>query len=82
MAVKYLDVRSLVPPDPFLTIVQSLVELEPGQILKVHHRRQPFPLFDRLADMGFEYGCHSDGEDGFYIEIWHSRESYHIADTV
>jgi hypothetical protein len=50
-------------------VLDALVDLPPGEPLCVLHRREPFPLYDLLRRMGYQW--HTQGADGrFEIRIW------------
>ncbi|MEH6471786.1 MAG: DUF2249 domain-containing protein [Halopseudomonas sp.] len=69
-----LDVSELEPPQPLVAIFAALVELPPEHLLNVRHRRQPFPLYDLLAQTGFQYHCQAV-EDYFQIQIWPTEQA-------
>jgi len=62
--VEALDVRGLEPPEPFLRIMQALTGA-PDQPLRVLIHREPFPLYDVLAEQGFGHRSRAL-EDGSY----------------
>ena len=67
--MQILDVSTLEPPGPMERILDSLTDLPQGQSLCVRHRREPFPLYDLLRRMGYQW--RTRGEDGrFEILIW------------
>ena len=65
-----LDVISLPPPEPMQKILTALAQLNSGQVLKVIHRRQPFPLFEQLLKSGWEYQCNKLSDELFHIYIF------------
>jgi uncharacterized protein (DUF2249 family) len=69
-----LDVSTLEPPEPLERVLDALAELAEGSRLRVLHRRQPFPLYDLLRQMG--YAWETTGVEGRYeILIWPTRPS-------
>ncbi len=70
MAERLLDVRELPAPEPFERIVAALPELSPGDYLRVLHRREPFPLYAALAELGYEYRTTPGADAPFEIAIW------------
>jgi uncharacterized protein (DUF2249 family) len=64
-----LDVSALEPPGPLERILDALTDLPQGQSLCVRHRREPFPLYDLLRRMGYQWRTRG-GEDRFEIMIW------------
>jgi len=69
-----LNVSGLAPPEPMTKIVLALSNLQKLQYLKVIHRRQPFPLFERLLAGGWGYVCNEISEQRFIIYIYHLRD--------
>ena len=65
-----LDVSELEPPEPMEQIFARLYELQDGQLLRVRHRREPYPIYPLLAEAGFEYCCVQIGREAFLIYIW------------
>ena len=49
----HVEVRGLLPPNPFVTIIGLIERLAPGQTLTVHHDRDPVPLYAELAERGW-----------------------------
>jgi hemerythrin superfamily protein len=63
-----LDVRALEPPEPFLRIVQRLHEA-PKAPLRVRIHREPFPLYQELAQLGYRYQARALADGSFEILI-------------
>jgi len=63
-----LDVRALEPPEPFLRIVQRLREA-PKAPLRVRIHREPFPLYEELAKLGYRYDARPLADGSFEILI-------------
>lgn len=57
-----LDVADLPPPEPLERTLDALAMLPPGDRLVLHHRRQPYPLYDLLGRMGYRWEV--TGSDG------------------
>jgi len=64
-----LDVRELPPPEPMTQILLALSQLIENQTLEVTHRREPFPLYEKLEENGWKYRCEKIKEDHFVIKI-------------
>ncbi len=47
-----LDAREMEPPQPFEQATEILRQLQPGQYLRMLHRRAPYPLFEFGQAMG------------------------------
>ncbi|OMH32758.1 DUF2249 domain-containing protein [Motiliproteus sp. MSK22-1] len=74
----HIDVSELEPPEPMATVLKSLQQLESDAALRVYHRRQPFPLFKLLDEMGYAYHCIELNYSEFAIYIWlKNEESLH-----
>lgn len=48
-----IDVSDLAPPEPLEHILDALADLPPGDWLRVHHRRDPHPLYPMLRNMDY-----------------------------
>ncbi|PKH06989.1 DUF2249 domain-containing protein [Moritella sp. Urea-trap-13] len=55
LQVIQLDVSELAMPEPMRQVLQALAVLTPGQCLVIHHRKNPTPLYPKLAELGFVY---------------------------
>jgi uncharacterized protein (DUF2249 family) len=64
-----LDVSSLEPPEPLERVLGALGELAEGDRLRVQLRRQPFPLYNFLRQMGYEWET-TGAEERFEVLIW------------
>lgn len=69
-----LDVSALEPPEPMERVLEALGELAEGDRLRVVHRRQPFPLYDLLRQMGHEWET-TEAQGRFEILIWPAQPS-------
>ena len=65
-----IDVSELEPPEPMERILTHLRLLQAGQLLRVRHRREPFPLYPMLEQAGYKHWCMSSGTEAFLIYIW------------
>ncbi len=70
-----IDVSDLPPPEPMTNILLALARLQTSQYLKVVHRRQPFPLFEKLLEAQWLYYCHQCEEQSFHIYIYRAEMS-------
>ncbi len=66
-----VDVSGLEPPEPMTVILSHLATLSEGECLQVEHRRQPFPLYEKLAAAGFAYHCVVHSQDKITLYIYH-----------
>lgn len=69
MKLVVVDVKALTPPEPMTVILTALAHLDQGCCLLVIHRRQPFPLYEKLLEAGWAYHCqvHSDDQVSLFI---------------
>jgi uncharacterized protein (DUF2249 family) len=65
-----LDVRD-VDGEPFGDIVAALDGLEDGATLELVNSFEPVPLYDVLADRGFEYDSEQIADDEWHVCITH-----------
>ena len=65
-----IDVSELEPPEPMERILARLQRLQTGQLLRVRHRREPFPLYPMLEQAGYTHCCIPSGTEAFLIYIW------------
>lgn len=66
--MRALDVRGLEPPEPFMRIMKALTQ-EPDKPLRVLIHREPFPLYDVLAEQGFGHRSRALEDGSFEIVI-------------
>lgn len=64
-----VDVSTLAPPEPMTVILENLARLTAQECLLVKHRREPFPLYEKLINAGFSYHCivHEQDDVTLYI---------------
>jgi uncharacterized protein (DUF2249 family) len=70
MVIIPIDVSELEPPEPMERIVTHLKQLQAGQLLRVRHHREPFPLYPMLEEAGYKHCCIPSGTEVFLIYIW------------
>lgn len=79
-----VNVKELAPPEPMTVILAALAQLTNEQCLLVSHRRQPFPLYEKLQQAGWAYHCvvHDDDNISLYIfrQTDQSLFEYHFND--
>lgn len=64
-----MDVRDLEPPGPMIAILEKLADLGAGARLRVRHRREPLPLYDKLAALGFAARAERLRDGDYLIDI-------------
>ena len=55
-----LDARDMAPPEPFDKATEILRQLQPGQYLRMLHRRVPYPLFEFCRALSLAYEVNED----------------------
>jgi hypothetical protein len=65
-----LDVSDLAAPQPMTEIIKALAALTDQQFLRVRHRREPFPLYEKLVAAGWLYFCQQKATGSFDIYIY------------
>lgn len=68
-----LDVQDLPPPAPMEAVLELLPDMAPGDLLRLRHRREPYPLYRMLADLGFVHRVTTPDDVPFEILIWRSE---------
>lgn len=63
---RFLDVRALEMPQPMQTILATLPELAPGEVLLVQHKRVPVYLLEELHDANYRTYIYKISE----TEVW------------
>lgn len=66
-----VDVSDLAPPEPMTVILKHLSTLTALQCLVISHRRQPYPLYEKLANAGFSYHCVVKAQEAILLYIFH-----------
>jgi hypothetical protein len=65
-----LDARDMAPPEPFDKATTILRQLQPGQYLRMLHRRVPYPLFEFCRAMSLAYAVHENAAAACEIIIY------------
>jgi hypothetical protein len=65
-----LDAREMEPPEPFDRATEILRQLEPGQYLRMLHRRVPYPLFEFCRAMSLTHTVIEGGATLYVIIIY------------
>ncbi len=65
-----LDVSDLEPPEPLERIIAAVTTLQADQALVVTHRREPFPLYKALSELGFASKSICLSVNVYQILIW------------
>tara|TARA_R110001592_G_scaffold60436_5_gene183793 strand:- start:8800 stop:9108 length:309 start_codon:yes stop_codon:yes gene_type:complete len=77
-----VDVSSLAPPEPMTVILKQLATLTVQECLLVKHRRQPFPLYEKLQDAGFSYHCVAYAQNAIDLYIFHQSAQRLFNETI
>jgi len=75
MIFTQIDVSELPAPEPMTTILSALGHFTQNkaiadQCLVVKHRRQPFPLYEKLIAAGWAYHCEVNTSDDILLFIY------------
>ena len=74
MNLIHIDVKGLSPPEPMTAILSALARLDLDdnvpRCLVVKHRRQPFPLYEKLLTAGWAYYCQVNSDDDIILYIF------------
>ncbi len=60
----------LPPPQPMTEILAALRTLGADEYLVVRHRREPFPLYPMLQELGFAWQVHHVATLALELMIW------------
>lgn len=74
MELVVVDVQELTPPEPMTVILTALARLQQGSCLLVRHRRQPFPLYEKLVQAGWAYHCQVHDDEKISLFIYRKTE--------
>ena len=69
-----LDVSGLEPPEPLERTLDALGTLAPGDTLRLHIHREPYPLYGLLRDMGYVWEVRAGTRSLFEILIRRADE--------
>jgi hypothetical protein len=75
MKLIIVDVSELPPPEPMTVILTALARLNKRDCLLVTHRRQPFPLYEKLLQAGWAYHCQTHDDEHVSLYIYHQVDS-------
>jgi TusA-related sulfurtransferase len=64
-----VDARGLEPPEPMEKVMQTLALLRPGQSIRMLLHREPFPLYDILAERGYRHETRMEADGSYVILI-------------
>jgi hypothetical protein len=70
-----LDVSDLEPPEPLVLTLEAAEQLEPGQYIRMLHRREPCMLFGNLDDNHFKYHQRKGTTSAVEVFIWRENDA-------
>jgi uncharacterized protein (DUF2249 family) len=82
MKIIEVNVSTMPPPEPMQVILSSLATLPNGAVLKVEHRREPFPLYEQLIANGWLYHREKVAEESFVIYIANDKDKLIFTDFI
>jgi len=65
-----LDVSDLAPPDPLELTLEATEKLQPGQYIRMLHRREPCLLYGNLDKNRFSYLQRKGTKTAVEVFIW------------
>ena len=65
-----LDARGMAPPEPFDQATAVLRQLQPGQYLRMLHRRVPYPRFEFCRGLSLAYAVQEEAVAACEIIIY------------
>ncbi len=72
---RVLDVSEHEAPEPFRMAIEAIHQLGDGEYLRMCHRREPFPLYAALGEMGFSYRVKEGTHTRYEILIWRASDA-------
>lgn len=69
-----LDARDLAPPEPLERVLALLPTLGPGEYVHMSLRREPYPLYALLPDLGFVHRATVSAEGPCEVRIWRAGD--------
>jgi hypothetical protein len=69
-----LDAREMAPPEPYDKATHILRKLQPGQYLRMLHRRVPYPLFEFCRALSLAYSVNEDATTACEVIIYFSTD--------
>lgn len=70
-----LDVSDLEPPEPLVQTLEAAEQLQPGQYLRMLHRRDPCMLYGKLDDNHFRYFQRKGTTSAVEVFIWAEEDA-------
>ncbi|MDI3270477.1 MAG: DUF2249 domain-containing protein, partial [Bacillota bacterium] len=68
-AVKSIDNRGLLPPEPMIRVLEALETLSPREVLEVYNDREPMFLYPELEARGHRVKAEKLPEGGVRLQI-------------
>ena len=70
-----LDVSDLEPPEPLEQTLEAADQLQPGQYLRMLHRRDPCMLYGNLENNHFKYFQREGSTTAVELFIWREDDA-------
>jgi uncharacterized protein (DUF2249 family) len=70
-----LDVSELEPPEPLTLTLDAAEQLQPGQYLRMLHRREPYPLYGHLDEQHFRHYTRPGTRAAVEVFIWSENDA-------
>lgn len=84
MAVKIieLDVSDLEPPEPYSLAIGILSGMPSETVLNMTHRKEPYPLYQTAAELGFDHKTTVFCDGAVNVQFWHRGDSAALCSLV
>ena len=69
----HIDVRGLLPPQPFVQVIKLLESEQIKDTVVIHHDREPVYLFPELLERHWNYEVKHNGDE-FIIRLTRSQD--------
>lgn len=70
-----LDVSELEPPEPLVLALDAAEQLQPGEYLRMLHRREPHLLYTNLDERHFKYYTRPGTRTAIEVFIWSENDA-------
>lgn len=65
-----IDCREMEHPEPLITVLAAVDKLKDDEVIKMVHRRVPYPLFEHLQQKNMDYNyTRTELESGEHVEV-------------
>ena len=65
-----LDVTDLEPPEPLVLTLEAVEQIQPGEYVRMLHRRDPCLLYSKLEENNFQFRQRKGEQSEVELFIW------------